>query len=295
MKFTNEDGSLTLKGIDLMDEILNKGSNTATGERSYFDRWLAARNDNSRGYDLFNSASGLRGNTGRGEIIKEIDNLGVSDNTYSVAERFGGMDRVEVQNMFKSAKDTAAGFFPGADNTPGRYAFHIDNYSGFKQGIADVSSELETAIRTLGLEKTEDGMTAIRLLDSFSAMTDKDITDIIEKGVTETSFWKRLGVIAASTGAAAGTGALVGTMVAGPFGTAAGAASSAIVALISSSIGQIVAASKQRADNKEIRAANAAAFQKSITDALNGIFSATDPNGFMATVEQERIKRQGGE
>lgn len=152
--FYNEDGTLTIKGVDFFDQIENQVA--YMGDDYTWGQYLSETNpellDWANSYNPYNyTQAGTNAGT-----MRTMYGLMSTDNDYSFAERFGGLSEDEITEMY-SGFQSAAEELGNAIASSGK-----DQGKSQIQSIQNYVNEIQTMTTNLGIEQdieNELGMT----------------------------------------------------------------------------------------------------------------------------------------
>ena len=170
--FIDENGNLTLKGIDFYDQI----ENALAGEGGYSWGQYLSEND----ADLYEWASSYNpynyteAGTNEG-TFKTMTGRMSTDYLYSYAERFGGMSEGEIQNLYSQFESKTKDIYNAMSE--GDALDSKDNTKNLK-ALAD---EVATLVDDLGLSadfEAETGMT----VDSYLNELTRNINSMMSEG-----------------------------------------------------------------------------------------------------------------
>lgn len=236
----DENGNLTMQGVDFYDQIENAVAQGGTG-MSWGD-YLAENNE-----DLFNWATSYNPynytfeSTNAG-TFRTMVGMAADDNQWSFAERYGGLSEEQINSMYQPIKDKLTQL---ADIS------YKSNPTEALDLISDVADDIWIMADELGLQGDMldagiDKTTFDNILQQAYAST-TDETDMAGQGTLQ---------IFGSTG----IGALIG-LIGGPVGALIGGS----IGLVTSTAAVIVTAYDQQDQNKQILDA----VEKGFTDLLN--------------------------
>lgn len=205
----DENGNLTMQGVDFYDQIENAVAQGGTG-MSWGD-YLAENNE-----DLFNWATSYNPynytfeGTNAG-TFRTMVGMASTDNMYSFAERYGGLSEAEINEMYEPFK---------------QHLEELNNIDGAKdpdkviEGISNINNDLWTMAEELGLDgdmeelgitrqQTEQWLLDVRTGVKSRSEVAAEYAMIVSKDV---AFGAAAGAIGGSAfaGVGAGPGALLG-------------------------------------------------------------------------------------
>lgn len=205
----DENGNLTMQGVDFYDQIENAVAQGGTG-MSWGD-YLAENNE-----DLFNWAASYNPynytfeGTNAG-TFRTMVGMASTDNMYSFAERYGGLSEAEINEMYEPFK---------------QHLEELNNIDGAKdpdkviEGISNINNDLWTMAEELGLDgdmeelgitrqQTEQWLLDVRTGVKSGSEVAAEYAMIVSKDV---AFGAAAGAIGGSAfaGVGAGPGALLG-------------------------------------------------------------------------------------
>lgn len=218
----DENGNLTLAGVDFFDQMQNDTEFSKANGLDSYDEWLRKTNPELR--EFMRSTNPYEYNyyyDENGNLYGDATNLGSfrtmtgrmsDDYTYEFAERFGGMTSTQITEMFKPFKEIAELDF----NEP------TDVKNNFKtELIQQQVDSLDTLLNTLGLNETlsDAGINYDELMSSLKNQFEN--IDSLNKDLEDASnLWWMNSLDYAAKGALAGA-AVGGAVTAATGGIAA--------------------------------------------------------------------------
>ena len=219
----DEQGNLTIKGADFFDQMFNQLADEGRGIS--FGQWLAENNqelyDWSQSYNPYDYTD-AGSNAGS---FKTMVGLTSTDEKYTFMERFGGLTKSEVDNMYSGFTNKLTELNDKITKSSGRDSKEIT------EEFTSLTAEIENLTEQLGITEdieSELGMSLEDLGKYFANNASNAVSngDIWWQGILNTLKSTGIGVI---TGLASGSkiGATAGTAVLPVAGTAAGTAAGA--------------------------------------------------------------------
>lgn len=237
--YYNVDGTLTLKGVDFFDQLENQIAN----EGGYsWGQYLAETNpdllDWANSYNPYNyTQNGTNAGT-----MRTMYGMMSTDEEYSFAERFGGLNKEQVDAMYKdytSAAEELGDAIASSGKDKGKS--QIQAVEGYVTNISEMADELgikQDIEEELGMSFEE---LTVRLDDAINqARTSGEMA-----GDWFTTYATGIG-----TGAATGAG--VGGVVGAPVGAGVGAVIGAVIGAIGGIIKASIDTDNQRNLNKQL-------------------------------------------
>lgn len=237
--YYNTDGTLTLKGVDFFDQLENQIAN----EDGYsWGNYLAETNpdllDWANSYNPYNyTQAGTNAGT-----MRTMYGMMSTDEEYSFAERFGGLNKEQVDAMYEdytSAAEELADAIASSGKDKGKSQIQsIETYTNSISKMADELGIKQDIEEELGM--------------SFEEFTVK-LDDMINQARTSgemTGDWFMTYATGIGTGAATGAG--VGGAVGAPVGAGAGAVIGAVIGAIGGIIKASIDTDNQRNLNKQL-------------------------------------------
>ena len=263
----DDQGNLTIKGADFFDQMLNQLANEGRGIS--FGTWLSETNpelyDWSQSYNPYNYTE-AGSNEGS---FKTMVGLTSTDEKYTFMERFGGLSKSEVDNMFSKFTSKLTKLDKKIAQSSGRDAKEITTE------FTDLTNEIKTLTDQLGITSDIEDEIGMSLEDlgkylANNASASASNGDIWWKGISTVGTGVSIGV---SGGAAIGSkfGATAGTAALPVLGTLAGAGTGAgIGAIIGAISGLIVGTAQAIHDSEQTKAQNKA-LSKASRDAYDDL------------------------
>lgn len=227
--FYDKNGNINIAGTDFYDQMFNQQANEKRGLS--YDEWLYNQNTDkdSDYYGLYDWASSdslydwspnVDGTKNMNiSSFKKMVGMSSDDEKYTFIERWGGMNKEQVQNMFSKYQTQAENLQK-----------EISNYKGggkkgkeLQSSVSSYIAELKSLAKQLGIQNDlgEDYWTKIEkvLSNDIKDPTSRFFSEVGEKALSGS-------LVGAGTGAAVSAmiGGLIGTVFLPGIGTAAGAA-----------------------------------------------------------------------
>jgi hypothetical protein len=213
----DESGNLTVKGADFYDQMLNYFDSTKPTEGLGFGKWLAENNEElynwSRSYNPYDYTSA---GTNLGSF-KTMFGLTSTDEQYSFIERFGGMSKSDLDNMYSN-------FEKKAEEISVRIDTSVDggDVTTLKNDLVNLTDEIKLITDKLGItESLEEDMGI-----SLEGIATEIAKNIDKANVTSDSYFNT------TTVGTAGLATLAGLAVGGGVGALIGLIGSLIVTTI---------------------------------------------------------------
>lgn len=241
----DESGNLTIKGADFFDQMINQLAYEGRGIS--FGNWLAENDEKlydwSRSYNPYDyTAAGT--NLGS---FKTMVGLTSADEKYTFMERFGGLSKSDVDNMYSGFTNKLTELNKKISSSKGKDSKQIaSEFTGLTAEIGKLTNQLGI---TADIEK-EIGMS----LDDLG----KYLANNASAAVSNGDIWLQ-GVQTALT--SIGSGAVIGAKAGGGKGAIAGA----IVGAIAGSAFAALEAEGTKDQNKELAKASRDAYNNLVT------------------------------
>lgn len=237
-------GHLTVKGVDFYDQMMNQLAYEGRGIS--FGSWLAENDEKlyewAKAYNPYDYASGT--NFGS---FKTIVGLTSADNEYTFMERFGGLSKSDVDNMYSGFTNKLTELNKKISSSTGKDSKQIaSEFTGLTAEIGKLTDQLGI---TADIEN-EIGMS----LDDLG----KYLANNASAAVSNGDIWLQ-GVQTALT--SIGSGAVIGAKAGGGKGAIIGA----IVGAIAGSIAAPLEAKNTKEQNKELARASRDAYDNLVT------------------------------
>lgn len=212
----DENGNLTLRGIDFYDQVEN-AKTTGNTFGNFIDENHADLGAWMETKDMFNAT--LIGNNA--SSFREMVGMESTDQTYSFIERFGGLTKTEVDSMFAKYKAKSEEF-GNAIAKKGK-----DKAASYTTEIQGLVGELKTMATDLGIENnmgfdfdtfTNLALEAVEKSKTGDKMTQDFFVNFIATGLGVATAIGASGAVVA--GGAAAAGATLGGATAATGGTA---------------------------------------------------------------------------
>lgn len=241
----DESGNLTIKGADFFDQMINQLAYEGRGIS--FGNWLAENDEKlydwSRSYNPYNYTEA---GTNLGSF-KTMVGLTSADEKYTFMERFGGLSKSDVDNMYSGFTNKLTELNKKVSSSKGKDSKQIaSEFTGLTAEIGKLTDQLGI---TADIEN-EIGMS----LDDLGKYLAANASEAVSNG----DIWSQ-GVFTAL--ASIGSGALTGIRVGGGKGAIIGA----IVGLIAGSIAAPLEAQSTKKQNKELAKASRDAYDNLVT------------------------------
>ena len=238
-------GNLTIKGVDFYDQMMNQLAYEGRGIS--FAQWLAGNDENlyewSRSYNPYNYTEA---GTNLGSF-KTMVGLTSADEKYTFMERFGGLSKSDVNNMYSGFTNKLNELNKKISSSSGKDSKQIaSEFTGLTAEIGKLTKQLGI---TADIEK-ELGMS----LDDLGKYLANNASAAVSKG----DIWLQ-GVQTALT--SIGSGAVIGAKAGGGKGAIAGA----IVGAIVGSAFAALEAEGTKDQNKELAKASRDAYDNLVT------------------------------
>lgn len=241
----DESGNLTIKGADFFDQMINQLAYEGRGIS--FGQWLAENNqelyDWSQSYNPYDYTE-AGSNLGS---FKTMVGLTSTDEKYTFMERFGGLNKSEVDKMYEGFTSKLTELSNKVYSDSGRGAKDITNE------FVDLTGEIQKLTDQLGITtdiENELGMS----LDDLG----KYLANNASAAVSNGDIWWQ-GIL--TTGSSIGAGTAIGAKMGGGWGALAGAIVGTIVGVISG----ISGSEKTKAQNRELSRASRDAYDDLVT------------------------------
>lgn len=238
-------GNLTIKGVDFYDQMINQLAYEGRG--TSFAQWLAGNDEKlyewSRSYNPYNYTEA---GTNLGSF-KTMVGLTSADEKYTFMERFGGLSKSDVNNMYSGFTNKLNELNKKISSSSGKDAKQIaSEFTGLTAEIGKLTKQLGI---TADIEN-ELGMS----LDDLGKYLANNASAAVSKG----DIWLQ-GVQTALT--SIGSGAVIGAKAGGGKGAIAGA----IVGAIVGSAFAALEAEGTKDQNKELAKASRDAYDNLVT------------------------------
>lgn len=237
--FYNADGTLTLKGVDFFDQLENQIANE--GEGYSWGQYLTETNPELAEWaNSYNPYNYTQDGTNAG-TMRTMYGMMSTDDMYSFAERFGGLNEQQINDMYSSyteASQELADAITSSGKDSGKS--QIQAVSNYVNNIGEMADEL--GIKQ-DIEK-ELGMPFEQLSDEIDIL----INQSKDSGEMAADWFARFGAYTAGFAVA---GASLGTSFAG-VGAGIGAALGAILGAIGGIIDASIKTDEQRNLNKSL-------------------------------------------
>lgn len=240
----DESGNLTIKGVDFFDQMMNQLAYEGRGIS--FGNWLAENDEKlyewSRSYNPYDYTAGT--NLGS---FKTIVGLTSADEKYTFMERFGGLSKSEINNMYSGFTNKLTELDKKISSSSGKDTKQIvSEFTGLTSEIGKLTDQLGI---TSDIEN-ELGMS----LDDLG----KYLANNASAAVSNGDIWLQ-GVQTALT--SIGSGAVIGAKAGGGKGAIVGA----IVGAIAGSVAATLEAKNTKEQNKELARASRDAYDNLVT------------------------------
>ena len=237
-------GHLTVKGVDFYDQMMNQLAYEGRGIS--FGSWLAENDEKlyewAKAYNPYDYASGT--NLGS---FKTIVGLTSADEEYTFMERFGGLSKSDVDNMYSGFTNKLTELNKKISSSKGKDSKQIaSEFTGLTAEIGKLTKQLGI---TADIEN-EIGMS----LDDLG----KYLANNASAAVSNGDIWLQ-GLQTALT--SIGSGAVIGAKAGGGKGAIIGA----IVGAIAGSIAAPLEAKNTKEQNKELAKASRDAYNNLVT------------------------------
>lgn len=238
-------GNLTIKGVDFYDQMINQLAYEGRGIS--FAQWLAGNDEKlyewSRSYNPYNYTEA---GTNLGSF-KTMVGLTSADEKYTFMERFGGLSKSDVDNMYSGFTNKLTELNKKVSSSKGKDSKQIaSEFTGLTAEIGKLTDQLGI---TADIEN-EIGMS----LDDLGKYLAANASEAVSNG----DIWLQ-GVQTALT--SIGSGAVIGAKASGGKGAIIGA----IVGLIAGSIAAPLEAQSTKKQNKELAKASRDAYDNLVT------------------------------
>lgn len=238
-------GNLTIKGVDFYDQMINQLASEGRGIS--FAQWLAGNDEKlyewSRSYNPYNYTEA---GTNLGSF-KTMVGLTSADEKYTFMERFGGLSKSDVDNMYSGFTNKLNELNKKISSSSGKDGKKIaSEFTGLTAEIGKLTKQLGI---TADIEN-ELGMS----LDDLGKYLANNASEAVSKG----DIWLQ-GVQTALT--SIGSGAVIGAKAGGGKGAIAGA----IVGAIVGSAFAALEAEGTKDQNKELAKASRDAYNNLVT------------------------------
>ena len=240
----DDNGHLTIKGADFFDQMINQLAYEGRG--TSFGSWLAENDEKlyewAKTYNPYDYTAGT--NFGS---FKTMVGLTSVDEEYTFMERFGGLSKSDVDNMYSGFTNKLTELNKKISSSKGKDSKQIaSEFTGLTAEIGKLTDQLGI---TADIEN-EIGMS----LDDLGKYLANNASEAVSNG----DIWSQ-GVFTAL--ASIGSGALTGIRVGGGKGAIIGA----IVGLIAGSIAAPLEAQSTKKQNKELAKASRDAYDNLVT------------------------------
>lgn len=269
----DDKGNLTIKGADFFDQMIN--SNAYEGHGVSFEQWLSENNkelyDWSQTYNPYDWAPDVYGQNKNIGSFKTMVGLTSTDEKYTFMERFGGLSKSEVDNMYSKFTSKLTELNSKIEKSSGSNSKEITN------SFIDLTAEIGNLTEQLGITddiESEIGMSLEDLGKYFAGNASNAVSngDMWWNGILNTAALTVGGAatgmsIASAIGAAGGTAVLpvAGTAVGGGIGAGVGAIIGAIAGLISGIGSSIYEAEQTKKENKVLAKKSKDAYDNLLT------------------------------
>ena len=240
----DKSGHLTIKGVDFYDQMMNQLAYEGQGISFY--NWLAENDEKlyewAKTYNPYDYTAGT--NFGS---FKTMVGLTSADEEYTFMERFGGLSKSDVDNMYSGFTNKLTELNKKISSSKGKDSKQIaSEFTGLTAEIGKLTDQLGI---TADIEN-EIGMS----LDDLGKYLAANASEAVSNG----DIWSQ-GVFTAL--ASIGSGALIGIRAGGGKGAIIGA----IVGLIAGSIAAPLEAQNTKKQNKELAKASRDAYDNLVT------------------------------
>ena len=241
----DESGNLTIKGADFFDQMINQLAYEGRGIS--FGNWLAENDEKlynwSRSYNPYNYTEA---GTNLGSF-KTMVGLTSADEKYTFMERFGGLSKSDVDNMYSGFTNKLTELNKKVSSSKGKDSKQIaSEFTGLTAEIGKLTDQLGI---TADIEN-EIGMS----LDDLGKYLANNASEAVSNG----DIWLQ-GIQTALT--SIGSGAVIGAKAGGGKGAIIGA----IVGAIAGSIAAPLEAQNTKKQNKELAKASRDAYNNLVT------------------------------
>lgn len=240
----DESGHLTVKGVDFYDQMMNQLAYEGRGIS--FGSWLAENDEKlyewAKAYNPYDYAAGT--NLGS---FKTIVGLTSADEEYTFMERFGGLSKSDVDNMYSGFTNKLTELNKKISSSKGKDSKQIaSEFTGLTAEIGKLTDQLGI---TSDVEN-ELGMS----LDDLGKYFASNASAAVSNG----DIWLQ-GIQTAVT--SIGSGAVIGAKAGGGKGAIVGA----IVGAIAGSVAATLEAKNTKEQNKELARASRDAYDNLVT------------------------------
>ena len=240
----DESGHLTVKGVDFYDQMMNQLAYEGRGIS--FGSWLAENDEKlyewAKAYNPYDYAAGT--NLGS---FKTIVGLTSADEEYTFMERFGGLSKSDVDNMYSGFTNKLTELDKKISSSSGKDTKQIvSEFTGLTAEIGKLTDQLGI---TSDVEN-ELGMS----LDDLGKYFASNASAAVSNG----DIWLQ-GIQTAVT--SIGSGAVIGAKAGGGKGAIVGA----IVGAIAGSVAATLEAKNTKEQNKELARASRDAYDNLVT------------------------------
>lgn len=198
--FVDDQGNLTLKGVDFYDQIENA---MATEGGYSFGEYLSDTNPDLLDWaNSYNPYDYTDAGTNAG-TFKTMTGRMSTDYLYSFAERFGGMSEKEINNLYSSFQESSQQLVDAINNDDGYDSKDI------VKSVNNMFGDLSKMAEDLGIDADFEAETSM----SLAEFGDK-LSNMLANAKSESDInWSTLGVLGNEIVMGAGTGALMGGTV----------------------------------------------------------------------------------
>lgn len=240
----DDNGHLTIKGADFFDQMINQLAYEGRG--TSFGSWLAENDEKlyewAKAYNPYDYTAGT--NFGS---FKTMVGLTSADEEYTFMERFGGLSKSDVDNMYSGFTNKLTELNKKISSSKGKDSKQIaSEFTGLTSEIGKLTDQLGI---TADIEN-EIGMS----LDDLGKYLAANASEAVSNG----DIWLQ-GIQSALT--SIGSGAVIGAKVGGGKGAIIGA----IVGAIAGSIAAPLEAQSTKKQNKELAKASRDAYDNLVT------------------------------
>lgn len=240
----DDSGHLTIKGVDFFDQMINQLAYEGRG--TSFGSWLAENDEKlyewAKTYNPYDYTAGT--NFGS---FKTMVGLTSADEEYTFMERFGGLSKSDVDNMYSGFTNKLTELNKKISSSKGKDSKQIaSEFTGLTSEIGKLTDQLGI---TADIEN-EIGMS----LDDLGKYLAANASEAVSNG----DIWLQ-GVQTALT--SIGSGAVIGAKAGGGKGAIIGA----IVGAIAGSIAAPLEAQNTKKQNKELAKASRDAYDNLVT------------------------------
>lgn len=240
----DDNGHLTIKGADFFDQMINQLAYEGRG--TSFGSWLAENDEKlyewAKAYNPYDYTAGT--NFGS---FKTMVGLTSADEEYTFMERFGGLSKSDVDNMYSGFTNKLTELNKKISSSKGKDSKQIaSEFTGLTSEIGKLTDQLGI---TADIEN-EIGMS----LDDLGKYLAANASEAVSNG----DIWLQ-GIQTALT--SIGSGAVIGAKVGGGKGAIIGA----IVGAIAGSIAAPLEAQSTKKQNKELAKASRDAYDNLVT------------------------------